>query len=171
MRKVDDRVVGGYKNGFREGRGIWLSAKGDSYEGEWKNGWRDDEGVAEYDLGGRIEGSWSRGKPAVTNTVTLALNGTVPFEKTYADMTPQQQQQFRRHYPMLHPDDTPPYPAKGTARAAQGNHVRTEILACAVQRQALRHALSVRNQVHAERKRRTLKQQGFSRPAEPGCCK
>jgi hypothetical protein len=148
---------GEYKDGFRDGHGIWLSAKGDSYDGEWKNGWRDGAGVAEYDLGGRIEGRWSKGRPEASNKVTyaggrvgtvgeipsrekasdevekftltqydsgsmnhfaakVALGGTVPFEKSYADMTPQQQQQFRRNYPMLHPDDTPPYPEKGTAQ-------------------------------------------------------
>jgi len=183
VRKVDDREIGSfkglmaqgmmakgyekapgggqfegeYKNGYREGHGTWLSAKGDCYEGEWKYGWRDGAGVAEYALGGRVEGRWTRGKPAATNKVIfaggrtgtvadippaekpageaekfnlrqvdmnsinhfaakLALNGTVPFDKNYADMTPQQQQQFRRHYPVLHPDDTPPYPEKGTAQ-------------------------------------------------------
>lgn len=40
-------------------------------------------------------------------------NVGMPYDKSYAEMTPAQQRRVREEYPMLHPDDVPPYPAKG----------------------------------------------------------
>ncbi|MYM67800.1 hypothetical protein GTP45_13275 [Pseudoduganella sp. FT55W] len=130
------RYDGEWKAGKREGRGAVTYTLGGRYEGPWTNdepgGFGDGKitfagnqrtiNAADYTPPTRAEGEAEKFKlhERDSNSIyrfghDVAYGTSVPFDKGYAQMTPQQQQQFRASYPLLHHDDVPPYPEKGTA--------------------------------------------------------
>ncbi len=141
------RYDGEWRAGLRNGRGVVNYPVGGSYDGPW---------LDDHPIGGEGKITYAGGlrtvnasefvpppeddgevqqfhlKENTRNSIKrfaddVAYGTAVPFDKGYAQMTPQQQRQFRRHYPFLHADDVPPYPEKGTAEImgwlskAQGN--------------------------------------------------
>jgi hypothetical protein len=66
------------------------------------------EGSATYDI-----------KEATAATGTLlkrsVIQGDVPFDKRYDQMTPEQRQRIKDRYEAMAPDDEPPFPADGLA--------------------------------------------------------
>ncbi|NVM77098.1 hypothetical protein FHW83_002904 [Duganella sp. SG902] len=135
IEKDGTRYDGEWRAGLREGRGVANFPLGGSYDGPWRDGQPGEgDGKITYAGGMRTihardfvpppqdEGEVQRFR-VKGNTLNslqrfpedLAYGTAVPFDKGYAEMTPQQQQHFRRQYPFLHADDIPPYPEKGTA--------------------------------------------------------
>ena len=53
-----DRYEGKYKNGLREGKGIYYFSTGDRYEGEYKNDKREGKGIYYYKNGNIYKGEW-----------------------------------------------------------------------------------------------------------------
>lgn len=132
------RYDGEWSDGKEHGAGAKSYSTGGRYEGQWKDGKFHGKGKASY-IGGQVfEGEFQEGKPlgqpAPASVAasrehrlksdsaeggkfrhTLASGGPAPFNKSYAQMSEQERQGVHRLYPMLHPDDEPPYPARGTA--------------------------------------------------------
>jgi hypothetical protein len=130
------RYDGEWNAGKREGRGAVTYTLGGRYEGPWTNdqpgGFGDGKitfaggqriiSAADYTPPAAADGAAEKfklrekdGRSIYRFAVDVAYGTSVPFDKGYAQMTPQQQQQFRANYPLLHQDDVPPYPEKGTA--------------------------------------------------------
>ena len=134
-----DEMQGDWKNGNLDGIASATYATGGRYDGGWKENEFHGRGRAVYIGGQVIEGTFNMGAaPGLTvadiepDQSSYALNDQtpptgsrlrrpqekgstvgVPYDKSYAEMTPAQQQSVRQEYPMLHPDDVPPYPARG----------------------------------------------------------
>lgn len=132
------RYEGEWKEDYEDGVGTKTYATGGRYEGQWKDGLFHGKGKATY-IGGQVyEGEFREGvradQPAPlkgektpeyrlkSDTAedgkfrsTLVRGGGIPFNKSYANMSPKEQQGVRSRYPMLHPDDEPPFPLKGIA--------------------------------------------------------
>lgn len=132
------RYDGQWKDGKKDGSGTETFATGGRYEGQWKDGRFHGKGKATY-IGGRVfEGEFQDGLPLGMSVLksamptggyrlksdsaeggkfrhTIVSGGPAPFDKSYAQMTAQEQQGVRSLLPMLHPDDAPPYPLKGMA--------------------------------------------------------
>lgn len=135
-----DEIQGDWKDGKLDGIATATYATGGRYDGSWKDNEFHGRGRAVYIGGQVIEGNFDMGAaPGLTvpdiapDQGSYSLNDHtpptgsrmrrpqetgstvgVPYDKSYAEMTPAQQQSVRREYPMLHPDDVPPYPVKGT---------------------------------------------------------
>jgi hypothetical protein len=133
-----DRYVGQWVDGKPHGKGHMWYMLGGEYDGEWHAGVRHGKGALIYaGSGRRYEGMFSSGRiegapapqnPAATyaiktdepNTGTLLRQKTstghvMPPERSYRDLTPEQQTQFNAMYPALEDGDEPPYPLSGTA--------------------------------------------------------
>jgi hypothetical protein len=140
-----DRYDGAWKNGRRDGMGSQSFVVGGRYDGNWKDGRFDGKGSLTYAGGHQVTGMFMQGalvdspRPAPKVAVdpatvehfklqadnarvgtnlksTIAHNDGVPFDKGYADMTPEQQAKIRARYPLLEDGDEPPYPLKGVAQ-------------------------------------------------------
>jgi hypothetical protein len=130
------RYEGHWKDGKKDGAGRITYALGGSYEGEWKQDQFDGKGVLTYaGSGRRVEGEFSNGMPpgaapkAPLQDTKYALKedhahvgsllkrdvvvSSVPPDKSYEELTPEQKQMVRSAYPALAPEDEPPYPLKG----------------------------------------------------------
>jgi hypothetical protein len=131
------RYEGGWKDGKAEGLGTRVFALGGRYEGAWKAGKFDGKGVLTYaGSGHRLEGEFEdgrvRGKPAPaelpdarfalesdrssmvgSHIRSRGVSGTVPFNKSYSELTPDQQAGVKRQYLALEEGDEPPYPLHG----------------------------------------------------------
>jgi hypothetical protein len=143
---------GQWKAGKADGVGSQTFATGGRYDGGWKAGVFHGHGKAVYIGGQVVEGEFSEGKLVGASAPALAADESsyrllrensnrysllerrdvgsavgVPYDKSYADMTPQQQQTVRIRYPMLHDDDVPPYPLKGTRNASQWIYQAREV--------------------------------------------
>jgi len=138
LTKDGVRYDGEWHAGRREGYGVVNYPLGGRYEGQWRDDHPSDgDGKITYAGGQRTVAARDYIPPEAVDEAkkfalrskigdsierfpqNVAYGNTVPFDKGYAQMTPQQQQQFRRNYPFLHPDDVPPYPEKGTAEIFQ----------------------------------------------------
>lgn len=134
--KYRDNYAGEWRAGERSGWGVANYALGGRYEGPWSGDQPDGKGNIIYAGGKRSaqDVTFPRQPPAPPAARTyklrdankdvmpgnffpmpLALNSEVPYDKSYNELTPEQQQSVRRHYALLHPDDTPPYPEHGNA--------------------------------------------------------
>lgn len=130
-----DRYEGGWKNG-PEGSGTRVFALGGSYRGQWREGKPFGDGEILYPNGqvlkAHFNGSFQMTVPAEKLAVAQpyvlkrkdpptgsAIHSAIgrgyiaPPEKSYAQLTPEQQQQVKSNYPILQDDDAPPYPEKG----------------------------------------------------------
>ena len=58
-----DKYVGQFKNGVREGKGIYYYANGAKYEGDFKNGFAEGKGNMIYSSGTRYTGDWKNDIP------------------------------------------------------------------------------------------------------------
>ena len=56
------RYEGQFRNGKREGKGIYYYNDGNRYEGDWKNGIKEGKGIYYYNDGNRYEGYWKNDK-------------------------------------------------------------------------------------------------------------
>ena len=59
---IGDRHEGDYRNGKKEGKGIYYFENGDRYEGDFRNGKAEGKGIFYYEDGDRYEGDWRNGK-------------------------------------------------------------------------------------------------------------
>lgn len=131
----DDQYEGGWQDG-PEGHGTMTFFMGGAYRGQWREGQPVGDGELLYPNGlvrkGRFNGSFRlTAQPELpvadkrytikeqnaalgSNIRGIASGGfDVPPEKSYAQLTPEQQQLVKRHYAVLQDDDAPPYPEKG----------------------------------------------------------
>jgi hypothetical protein len=135
LRRDREEYVGGWKDGRFDGFGTIKFALGGSYEGAWKAGKFDGKGVLTYaGSGHRLEAEFEdgrvRGKPAPaqlpekrfsirgdrpigSNIASEDVTGFVPFDKSYAELTPDQQAAVKKPYRALEEGDEPPYPLHG----------------------------------------------------------
>lgn len=61
-----DSYIGNYKNGVREGQGIFKFGVGNTYDGEWKAGLQNGYGTSRNSKGEIVhEGEWSNGEPVI----------------------------------------------------------------------------------------------------------
>lgn len=132
------RYTGQWKAGRKEGHGRMEYALGGSYEGQWRHDVYHGRGVLTYAGSGRkVEGQFHEGqapgsaRPAAgapsneryrlradyprtgTNILREVATAPVPPDKSYRELTPEQQASVRSHYQALAPGDEPPYPLKG----------------------------------------------------------
>ena len=131
------RYDGHWKAGVRHGAGKAVYALGGSYDGQWQDDKYHGKGTVVYAGGRRAEyefdkGRWAdappaRGeKPAVYvldertpgggSLVNLPaiIGSRVPYDLSYAQMSPAQKQAVSSMYPLMDPADEPPYPQNGT---------------------------------------------------------
>ena len=68
----DDKYVGEYKYGKRNGQGIYTYADGDKYDGQWKDGNEHGQGTFTFDNGNKYDGQWKDGNEHGKGTFTFA---------------------------------------------------------------------------------------------------
>ena len=56
------KYTGEFKNGLKDGRGIFYYTNGDKYEGDWKNDCREGKGVFYFKDGDKYEGDFKKSK-------------------------------------------------------------------------------------------------------------
>lgn len=132
-----DRYEGEWKAGAPDGTGAMVYALGGSYQGQWKRGAFHGKGKAIYAGGQVVEGEFAEGvapgqqpleQPRSVGSHALkadfdewttwfkadaATGSIVPFEKSYAEMTKDEQLAIKRSYTLLFEGDEPPYPLRG----------------------------------------------------------
>jgi hypothetical protein len=132
------RYEGLWVAGKREGKGRETFTRGGSYDGEWKNDNFDGAGTIVYagTPSHTWQGSFRSGRPeglpdpvlatagaysvkADHNAYGSTLRSTVataalPPAASRAQLSPEEQNNFRMFYRALAPDDEPPYPLQGT---------------------------------------------------------
>lgn len=135
-----DRYEGAWRNG-PEGYGTMTFALGGAYRGSWREGKPMGDGEMLYPNGqivkARFNGSFQL-TPALDKTLATKeyfiqekekFTGTqrramiaggfdVSPDKSYAELTPEEQAFVRRRYKVLQDGDAPPYPEKGMKLAA-----------------------------------------------------
>jgi hypothetical protein len=134
-----DMYQGEWKNGKPDGIGTMSYMLGGSYEGEWKNGKRNGKGVMTF-AGSerraevrfvddqRVDVDAERVSAATASARFWLLSGdeptgshirnkvvysTLPLDRGFDELTPDQQRLVRSSYPALDAGDQPPYPLKG----------------------------------------------------------
>ena len=133
-----DRYEGGWKDGKFDGAGSMTYSLGGRYDGSWKNGKFDGKGMITYVGSGRrlvaeFEDGRARGTPGPAQvperryslgregiaTGSLIpprpVSGIVPFDKSYGELTAEQQAMVKLPYKALEEGDEPPYPLHGLA--------------------------------------------------------
>ena len=136
LRDDGTEYQGEWKDGKFDGIGSVKFALGGSYVGGWKSGKFHGRGVLTYAGSGRkLEAEFEYGRvrgsqaPAAIPEQIYRMKGgemtpgftmiqpgvtsSVPFDKSYVELTPEQQALVKRQYPGLEEGDEPPYPAKG----------------------------------------------------------
>ena len=130
---------GEWDAGKKHGTGHMTYATGGSYAGQWKKDLFHGRGKAIYAGGRVVDGEFSEGRPigqvpAVapaqasplrhgispripTGSLiqSFAVRGSLPSEKSWSELSEQEQRRISSTYQLLHEDDEPPYPASGTA--------------------------------------------------------
>lgn len=128
--------TGDWKDDNHDGSGTMLYALGGRYDGVWKAGKFSGKGALTYaGSGRRLEADFEDGRvrgtaapakleetryamrggaPELGSLIApIAATGSLPFEKSYAELTPEQQAVITRPYMALEPGDEPPYPLHG----------------------------------------------------------
>lgn len=136
LTRDQSEYTGDWKDGKFDGNGTMIYALGGRYDGAWKAGKFNGKGVLTYAGSGhrleadfedgRVRGTPAPAKPEETRYamrgVALAVGssiapktvtGFVPFEKSYAELTPEQQAAVKLPYLALEQGDEPPYPLHG----------------------------------------------------------
>jgi hypothetical protein len=133
-----DQYEGQWKAGAPDGTGLMVYALGGRYEGQWKNGTFHGPGKATYAGGQLVEGEFEHGvprggkpreRPAKVGIYALkndfekwntyfksdaATGSHVPYEKSYGEMSKDEQLVIKSRYRLLFEGDEPPYPQRGT---------------------------------------------------------
>ncbi|MFL6660367.1 MAG: hypothetical protein ACJ8GW_19930 [Massilia sp.] len=132
------RYDGQWKDGLMDGEGTMRYALGGSYAGQWRHGKFNGQGKATYIGGQVVEGEFVDGlpvgqeKPVAPSKEKFMMKGDstyygtsipkpgvgpspVPFRASWDALTPPQRSAVRGSFPMLHPEDEPPYPERGTS--------------------------------------------------------
>jgi len=137
-----DIYTGTWKAGARQGKGTITFAMGGEYTGEWAANAPVGTGTIKYAGGQRVEehapfparpvAQQAEERFQLKAAGTRALNdfestkyapsATLPFDKSYAELTPAQKAIVRRSYALLHPDDEPPYPEHGAKQISEVMH-------------------------------------------------
>lgn len=131
-----DQYEGEWREGKPHGQGVMRYGTGGLYAGLWQNGLRHGQGEITYSNGLKRSGDFSAGiieggtpnpstdtkynlkgdsESAYSLFTPMVANATLPFNKSYAELTPEQQRIARSAFPALQDGDVPPYPAHGTA--------------------------------------------------------
>ena len=140
-----DRYEGQWKADVPHGAGTMVYALGGRYEGKWDNGDHHGQGKATYAGGQVVEGTFvdgvapganGREKPQKVGRYALksdhyykydAANGSkVPYEKSYNEMTRDEQLAIKENYRLLFEGDEPPYPLNGTSQIYTWFHKAAE---------------------------------------------
>jgi hypothetical protein len=134
-----DSYKGEWKDGKPDGVGTMTYMLGGSYEGEWKDGRRHGKGRMVFAGSGRradvrfVDDVRVDVAPDLPTSATAAARyslssadapvgshikdkvayGSIPLDKGYDELTPDQQRLVRSYYPALDVGDDPPYPVKG----------------------------------------------------------
>ncbi|MFD2365022.1 hypothetical protein [Pseudoduganella sp. GCM10020061] len=136
LLSMHGRYDGDFVAGSRTGKGKMVFAMGGRYEGQWLDGEFHGTGTALYPSGRTVTAEWVKGmradlaalpeldpthkirsdKPLHGSRMrwNIASGGTVPFAKTYADMSESEQKEVRSWFPLIDDGDEPAYPLKGT---------------------------------------------------------
>jgi hypothetical protein len=131
-----DRYEGQWRGGARDGSGVMQYALGGKYEGQWRHNVFHGIGKATYAGGQVVEGVFVKGvapgmaardKPVAGANYALTddkdwnwfkseivRGGSVPFDKSYAELSHDEQQIVKSNYALLAEGDEPPYPLHGT---------------------------------------------------------
>ena len=133
----NERVTwsGGCKDGKADGQGRieWLNdgKVSGSEEGPFREGRMNGHGVINYSNGTRFEGTVTDGVAQIPESEKFAIkerttgsvvargavtNIVIPPDKTYAELSLDQQNLLKRQYQPMRPGDEPPYPLYGTYR-------------------------------------------------------
>jgi hypothetical protein len=134
-----DHYQGEWDGKKPHGQGTMRYALGGSYQGSWSHGKMDGKGSISYPNGERLDGEFEQGH--LRGTVVpeeeakryamreedrrslrlreTATGLTVPFKKSYAELTPAEQWVVKQEYPILQEQDEPPYPVGGVAAITQ----------------------------------------------------
>lgn len=135
---MGDRYQGAWKDGKPDGIGKMTYMLGGAYEGEWKNGERHGKGVMTFAGSGRraevrfendsrvdvapeipsatatsTTYSLSSDSPTGSRIPNKVAYGSLPLDRGFDQLTPDQQRHVRSYYPALDVGDDPPYPLKG----------------------------------------------------------
>lgn len=134
-----DIYQGEWENGKPDGLGTMSYILGGAYEGKWKNGKRDGKGVmtfagsdrraevcfvddqrvavAEERVSAATASArfWllSGDEPTGSHILNKVVYSTLPLDRGFDELTPDQQRLVRAAYPALDAGDQPPYPLKG----------------------------------------------------------
>lgn len=134
-----DMYQGEWKNGKPDGIGTMTYMLGGAYEGEWKNGKRDGKGTmcfagsercaeVRFMDGHRVDVPeehpsaataaakfWLRSgeEPTGSHIRNKVVYASLPLDRGYDELTPDQRRLVRSWYPALDAGDAPPYPLKG----------------------------------------------------------
>jgi len=125
-----DIYTGMWKAGLKHGTGTISYGIGGEYSGEWVNNKPVGVGTIKYVGGMRIEEHvpFPEQQPVTLPSERFGLktadsssddgeygpSSILPFDKSYAELTPAQRSIVRRSYRLMHPDDEPPYPEQGS---------------------------------------------------------
>lgn len=136
LKRDQSEYQGGWKDGQFDGVGSMKFDLGGRYEGAWKAGMFHGKGVLTYaGSGRRLEAEFENGRvrgalapeklpaeryamkrddPLTGSHLTAnAVTSAVPFDKSYAELTPAQQAIVKQPYLTLEEGDEPPYPVNG----------------------------------------------------------
>jgi hypothetical protein len=130
-RANGDRYEGDFVDGKWSGHGTFTTADGVRYEGGWLDNKRSGQGSQLYADGTTYSGEWRDDNPTNPEAIkskTYALhtsvtgsnigahnigNLSVPANKTYAQLTPEEKMVVKESYEKMAKDDEPPYPLHG----------------------------------------------------------
>jgi hypothetical protein len=125
------RYQGDWLHDQHNGVGVMTYANGDRYEGDWKDGKRSGHGVLTLHDGSRYDGEFVDDHPAHPELIkrkTYSLKETftgslipkeqvtgvmVPADKSWEQLTPDEQQLVKAQYEPMAAGDEPPYPLHG----------------------------------------------------------
>ncbi len=138
-----DEYQGEFKDGAIDGIGSMVFMSGGRYEGSWKRNQFDGKGTITYAGSGKtVEGEFKDGLPLGATRTTpsttkysmkeddpalgtnirrpIVTGGGLPFNKTYAELTPDEKQVLSLQYPALEEGDEPPFPLHGLKTVYRG---------------------------------------------------
>lgn len=130
-RANGDRYQGDFVDGKWSGKGTFTTSSGERYSGDWINNKREGIGQAIWGDGSRYEGAFVNDQPAdpkliiretystreyftgslIPRRVTTGIS--VPIDKSYAQLTVEEQRRVKSLYQSMGDGDVPPYPLHG----------------------------------------------------------
>lgn len=128
------RYDGDFADGKRSGSGKMVFTMGGRYNGQWRDGEFHGTGTAVYPSGREVTSEWVDGvradlaapptpgqihhvrskEPLYGSKIHFdRARGTVPFGKTYAEMSETERRAIHSAFPLIDDGDEPPYPLRG----------------------------------------------------------